>query len=444
MRCPSTLSVLLILGAPFWGASLACAAQPEAQTFQAEVSALQPATYNATAPGATSNATAPGAASNATAPGAISNATAGTATVAPSPSVMEEGPAMSSSATPAQNATTLKKNATSRASSPAPSAPARPAAKPVTNGTSQQSAPAKRTPTTKQPAHRGNATQEKTHHTQNGTLGATGEKDGWVVIEQGTRPVYAGIHGGTVPLTVLRASNGALFALAGETGSDFMNVLRGNTTGTGRGAAAQASLLEEEKKAGQPNDLPPQPLEAEIATQQAAGLPQIQAEKAQPASANQEQVNKETPGKEQNAPSQAKALQPPVPPAAPVATANSTAPAAAAKPLAPAAETTSPAPAEITPSANTVPQQEEAKQPPKDPMVAKLLGIPPPESDLVIASSDLANRLKNANADLAPFGLTADLADQDAQEQAPAPKPKPTATLPKLTLGSYKDVLKLR
>ncbi|WP_156907957.1 hypothetical protein [Desulfovibrio cuneatus] len=443
---------------------MTCAAQPEAQAPQATVEELQPAPHNATLLGTVANATQPDTISNTTLPDTAGNAplagTAGNATATvPGPSAMEEGPAVQPSATSAKNAASFKKNATSRAHSPASSTPARPAGKsttkPATNNTAQQSAAAKRTTTPKQPAQGGNATQEKKHNTQNGTLGATGEKDGWIVIEQGTRPVYAGIHGGTVPLTVLRASNGALFALAGETGSDFMNVLRGNTTGTGRGAAAQQ---EEEKTAEQPNreaSQPPQPSVPETATQQAAAPPQSQAESAQPESAHQEQTATGNPGKEQNATIQAEALQQPV---APVATANSTAPAAGkpvpSEPLAPAANASANAPmAEAAPPAppagkpplaNATTPQEEAKKPPKDPMVAKLLGIPPPEADLVIASSDLAHRLKNANADLAPFGLTADPADQEDEKQAPTPKSKPAAALPKLTLGSYKDVLKLR
>lgn len=393
----------------------------------------------------------PPARHNATLPASATDTATGNATKAtPGLGALEKDPAVKPGTTTAKNATSIKKNATKRASSPTPSAPARPATHAAANGTAQQ----------KLPAQRANATQENTSLTQNGTQGTPGEKDGWIVIEQGTRPVYAGIHGGTVPLTVLRASNGALFALAGETGSDFMNVLRGNTTGTGRGAAAQATLQEEEKAAEQPT----------------AEVQQPQAENSEPGSTHQAEERKTTPGGQNNATAQAEALHPAVAPVPPVATANSTAPAAAAKPAttpaaakpattpaagktvttpeqplaplpkapAPTTEATAPAPAEEAPSAKATPPQEEAIEPPKDPMVAKLLGIPPPEADLVIASSDLAHRLKNANADLAPFGLTADLADHEDEEQAPAPKPKPAAALPKLTLGSYKDVLELR
>lgn len=386
MRCPPTLFVLLMLGAPFFGGPLACAAQSEVQAPQAEVAEILPITQNATLSAAASNATLPAA----------------------TPAKAAATPTVQPDVTPTKNAT-IKQNTSRRTSSPAPSAAAQPAAKAAAQGA------AKRTPSQKQPAPGGNATQEKKSHTQNGTQGAAGEKEGWVVIEQGTRPVYAGIHGGTVPLTVLRASNGALFALAGETGSDFMNVLRGNTTGTGRGAAAQATQQEEAKKE--------QPTEEAL---------QNQAESALPPDISQEHANKNAPGKEQNATMQTEGVQPPVP--------RQTDPAVNA----PASTAAAPVPAEKMPSANAIVPQEETKQPPKDPMVAKLLGIPPPEADLVIASSDLAHRLKNANADLAPFGLTADLDDLEDEEHAPTPRQKPAATLPKLTLGSYKDVLQLR
>jgi hypothetical protein len=54
--------------------------------------------------------------------------------------------------------------------------------------------------------------------------------EGWVVIESGSRPAYVGIHGGTAPISLLRASNGLLFAFTGQTGNDFLHVLRGNAT----------------------------------------------------------------------------------------------------------------------------------------------------------------------------------------------------------------------
>ena len=444
MRCPPTLSLLLMLGAPLWGVPLACAALPEAQASPATVLEVPQATNNATLPATASNATLPATASNATLPATATEPATGNATKAtPSLGALEEGPAVKANAAPAKNATSIKKNATKRAPSPTPSAPVRPTTHSAANGTAQQIAPAKHTPQQKLPAQGANATQESAPLTQNSTQSAPGEKDGWIVIEQGTRPVYAGIHGGTVPLTVLRASNGALFALAGETGSDFMNVLRGNTTGTGRGAAAQATLQEEKA--------------AELPTAEA---PLPQAENSVPESTHQTQERQAAPSGQNNATAQANVLQPIV---SPMATANSTAPAAGkpapAAPLAPVvhapsptAKAAAPAPkgpaappiAEKAPSAKATPPLEQTIEPPKDPMVAKLLGIPPPEADLVIASSDLAHRLNNANADLSPFGLTADLADLEDEEQAPVQKPKPTATLPKLTLGSYKDILKLR
>ncbi|MDR2077014.1 MAG: hypothetical protein LBP61_08840 [Desulfovibrio sp.] len=55
-------------------------------------------------------------------------------------------------------------------------------------------------------------------------------EDGWITIEPGSRPAYVGIHGGTAPISLLRASNGLLFAFTGQTGNDFLHILRGNAT----------------------------------------------------------------------------------------------------------------------------------------------------------------------------------------------------------------------
>lgn len=51
-------------------------------------------------------------------------------------------------------------------------------------------------------------------------------RTGWVSMESGARPAYVGIHGGTAHVSLLRASNGVLFAFTGQTGNDFMHVLR--------------------------------------------------------------------------------------------------------------------------------------------------------------------------------------------------------------------------
>lgn len=52
--------------------------------------------------------------------------------------------------------------------------------------------------------------------------------DGWEAMPAGGRPAYIGIHGGTVPVSLLTTRGGAtMVALVGETGSDFLRVLRG-------------------------------------------------------------------------------------------------------------------------------------------------------------------------------------------------------------------------
>ena len=51
--------------------------------------------------------------------------------------------------------------------------------------------------------------------------------DGWVVMPAGGRPAYMGIHGGTMPVSLLVADDGAsLFTFVGRTGNDFLEALR--------------------------------------------------------------------------------------------------------------------------------------------------------------------------------------------------------------------------
>ena len=58
--------------------------------------------------------------------------------------------------------------------------------------------------------------------------GLSGEAgDGWVVMPAGARPAYMGIHGGTMPVSLLVAGDGAsLFTFVGRTGNDFLEALR--------------------------------------------------------------------------------------------------------------------------------------------------------------------------------------------------------------------------
>lgn len=49
----------------------------------------------------------------------------------------------------------------------------------------------------------------------------------WIHMPQGAKPSYMGIHGGTMPVSLLVSSDGSsLFTFVGQTGDDFMEVLR--------------------------------------------------------------------------------------------------------------------------------------------------------------------------------------------------------------------------
>ncbi|MDR2123900.1 MAG: hypothetical protein LBP38_02820 [Desulfovibrio sp.] len=74
---------------------------------------------------------------------------------------------------------------------------------------------------------------------------------GWVRMEQGSRPAYVGIHGGTAPLSLLRSPQGDIFALTGNTGNDFSRILRNDiarnaTKLSADAAAATFSPLQDE------------------------------------------------------------------------------------------------------------------------------------------------------------------------------------------------------
>ena len=51
--------------------------------------------------------------------------------------------------------------------------------------------------------------------------------DGWVIMPAGARPTYMGIHGGTMPVSLLVSGDGSsLLTFVGRTGNDFLDVLR--------------------------------------------------------------------------------------------------------------------------------------------------------------------------------------------------------------------------
>ena len=53
------------------------------------------------------------------------------------------------------------------------------------------------------------------------------QQQGWVVMPAGARPAYFGIHGGTMPVSLLVYGDGSsLVTFVGRTGNDFIDVLR--------------------------------------------------------------------------------------------------------------------------------------------------------------------------------------------------------------------------
>lgn len=56
---------------------------------------------------------------------------------------------------------------------------------------------------------------------------STSESKKWVEMPAGAKPSYVGIHGGTMPVSLLVSSDGSsLLGFAGKTGNDFLEVLR--------------------------------------------------------------------------------------------------------------------------------------------------------------------------------------------------------------------------
>lgn len=70
--------------------------------------------------------------------------------------------------------------------------------------------------------------------------------DSWSTMPSGARPAYIGIHGGTVPVSLLTSKGGStMIALVGETGSDFLRVLRGSNASTPVEVAPQVAQASE-------------------------------------------------------------------------------------------------------------------------------------------------------------------------------------------------------
>lgn len=62
---------------------------------------------------------------------------------------------------------------------------------------------------------------------QAGSDAPAGVADRWVVMPAGAHPTYMGIHGGTMPVSLLVSEDGtSLLTFVGRTGNDFLEILR--------------------------------------------------------------------------------------------------------------------------------------------------------------------------------------------------------------------------
>ena len=60
-----------------------------------------------------------------------------------------------------------------------------------------------------------------------GPITPKGNDSAWVSVPAGARPAYIGIHGGTVPVSLLTARDGtSMVTFVGQTGNDFLRILR--------------------------------------------------------------------------------------------------------------------------------------------------------------------------------------------------------------------------
>jgi len=57
--------------------------------------------------------------------------------------------------------------------------------------------------------------------------GSSSDDENWITMPEGNRATFVGIHGGTVPITIVSSEDGTMLALPGNSGKDFLNILRG-------------------------------------------------------------------------------------------------------------------------------------------------------------------------------------------------------------------------
>ncbi len=63
---------------------------------------------------------------------------------------------------------------------------------------------------------------------------------GWVYMASGVKAVFPGIHGGTAPVSLVPLADGRLQARSGETGQDFIHLMKKKEGGSAGGAAQTA------------------------------------------------------------------------------------------------------------------------------------------------------------------------------------------------------------
>ncbi len=82
---------------------------------------------------------------------------------------------------------------------------------------------------------------------------ASVDEEAWITMPEGNRATFVGIHGGTVPITIFSSEDGKMVALPGNSGKDFLNILRGVASSDISGAESGAFVLQ-----GAPADKPSQ------------------------------------------------------------------------------------------------------------------------------------------------------------------------------------------
>lgn len=74
--------------------------------------------------------------------------------------------------------------------------------------------------------------------------GSPSDEENWITMPEGNRATFVGIHGGTVPITIFSSADGKMIALPGNSGKDFLNILRGVTSSEISGTESGAFILQ--------------------------------------------------------------------------------------------------------------------------------------------------------------------------------------------------------